>query len=530
MALYHIHRPQTFADILGQDHIKTTLREQVKSDKVAHAYLFSGPRGVGKTSTARILAKALNAGIDKKGEILDNDIAKSITEGTTIDVIEIDAASHTGVDNVREQIIENAQFRPTTLYKKVFIIDEVHMLSTSAFNALLKILEEPPSYVLFVLATTEPHKLPATIISRCQRFEFRPIPYDVLFAHLEKIATDAGVTVSEDVLGRIVNKSDGCARDAVSLLDQVMSIGKTTIEAEDVQMILPVSNIDSIHTFVAALLEKDQTTALSQIQTEVSEGMHMGQFGRDIVEYLRYLMIAKAGSDIAAIAPDLSPASIDALQALTKRISYAEIITLLDTTMQRVREIPRAPIPQLPLEMLVIWWCDGAGTTTKQTKQTVATPPVAKKEATQTPKPAKTETTPPPPIEETVEAEATPKPVQQETPAPTPTVERTPGAVSKHWNKIVETVEATSPSLVFILKMATVEAEEGTAVTIGVQYSFHKDKLLGAEAKQTIENALSTILGDTWSIEVTVIGPDTSTSPDAALQDLAAAFGGEVVS
>lgn len=508
MALYHIHRPQTFEGILGQDHVKQTLREQVKADNVAHAYLFSGPRGVGKTSTARILAKAVNAGIDKKGEVLDNDIATSITEGATIDIIEIDAASNTGVDNVREQIIENAQFRPTTLTKKVFIIDEVHMLSTSAFNALLKVLEEPPAYVMFILATTEPHKLPATIISRCQRFDFRPIPFDILKPHLAEIANSAKITVDEPVLDRIVAKSSGCARDAVSLLDQVMSIGKKKITAEDVHMILPVSDTASIAALVRNIVHKERTAALAHITSEVANGTHMRQFAEDCTKYLRYMLLSSAGSDISTIATELSAEAIDALKQTAADISQEDLLLLIDTLMKRSQDIARAPLPQLPLEMLIIWWCgDNTHTPTAPNNATPAT------STAPTPKPA----------------QSAPAPEQREIVAPEAPTEQV-ASTGHVWNDIMAAVEKQSPSLVFILKSASHAVADNT-VTINVTHTFHKDKLESADTMTLLRKAA----GDDYAINVTLATgtappPDTSAESNTDLADLAAAFGGKIVS
>src|SRR5690242_6333091 len=225
--LYRKYRPKTFADVAGQEHVKAVLKNEAAAGRAAHSYLFAGPRGVGKTSLARIFAKALNCVSRAK----DGDpcgvceACQEIAEGRALDVIEIDAASHTGVDNVREEIVEHARFAPAKLAWKVFIIDEVHMLSTSAFNALLKTLEEPPDKVVFILATTELHKLPATVISRCQRFDFRRIDQAALTARLKGLAEKEGYAVDADVLETIARSSDGCLRDAESLLSQLLALG-----------------------------------------------------------------------------------------------------------------------------------------------------------------------------------------------------------------------------------------------------------------------------------------------------------------
>lgn len=513
MALYHTHRPQTFADILGQEHVKQTIREQVKADNVAHAYLFTGPRGVGKTSTARILAKAVNAGVDKKGEILDNDIAAQIANGSTIDIIEIDAASHTGVDNVREQIIENAQFRPTTLSKKVFIIDEVHMLSTSAFNALLKVLEEPPAYVIFILATTEPHKIPATIISRCQRFDFRPIPFDILRSHIAEIANTLGVTIEDAVLDRIVAKSEGCGRDAISLLDQIMSIGKKKITAEDVQLMLPTTDTARIGAFVTALLERDGSAALTELHTAVTNGVSMRQYIEDSIGYLRYILLASAGTDLHTMVVDMPSSAIAEMTALATTCPQTDLITLLDLCMKRSHDIARAPLPQLPLEMLVIGWCNTtAASTPSGTKQPTAVSAAQPVVATE--------------IEETV-APSTVTP-------PAPTTNRTQTTPQTVWSNFLTAVESASPSLIFILKSASHRMDDST-LYIEVSHTFHKDKLESAEATQTLFAALEQAAGPNTQLQITLTGTAASAAPSSAsadteLADLAAAFGGKIVS
>jgi DNA polymerase-3 subunit gamma/tau len=278
MALYHKYRPFTFSEIVGQKHVTKTLKNQLKEDNFAHAYLFSGPRGVGKTTTARILAKALNCPTKEESEVEpDNSTqcCKEINNSRSIDVIEIDAASHTGVQNVREQIIENAQFQPTKLDYKVFIIDEVHMLSKSAFNALLKTLEEPPEHVVFVLATTEPDELPDTIISRCQRFDFKKIPHEELKDYLLEICKKEDIEIPDSILDRIIDKSDGCVRDAISLLDQLNAASEEKITEESAAIVLPKSKNEDALEFLNILIAKDTKEGLKKVDRLGQEGVHM---------------------------------------------------------------------------------------------------------------------------------------------------------------------------------------------------------------------------------------------------------------
>src|SRR3989339_2047478 len=292
--LYRKYRPQKFSELIGQNHIKITLQHELERGEIGHAYLFCGPRGLGKTTTARLFAKAVNCVNRKDGESEPCNKCNSCTSimtGNSVDMIEIDAASHTGVDNVRENIIENARFAPSRLKYKVFIIDEVHMLSTSAFNALLKTLEEPPAHAIFILATTEAQKLPATIISRCQRFNFKKVGFDNMIERLEGICKSEKIKVDKKVLERIVNKSDGCVRDAESLLGQILSLDLKNISSEDAEMILPTSNIGSILEFINLILDKQAAAGVEMIQKLIDDGVNLEQFAYDTIEALRLAMI-----------------------------------------------------------------------------------------------------------------------------------------------------------------------------------------------------------------------------------------------
>lgn len=360
MALYHTYRPHTFDDVAYQSHIIETLKKQVINKKIGHAYLFSGPRGVGKTTTARILAKAVNLELKKGTAEFDDtsDLAKEIDASRSIDIIEIDAASNTGVDNVREHIIENSQFHPTSLKKKVFIIDEVHMLSNSASNALLKTLEEPPPHAMFILATTELHKIPETIVSRCQVFRFKRVPFEDMKSHLQNILKKEGIIMDDDVLTRIINKSDGCVRDAMSLLEQVLASGEKHVTKDSVSILLPTSDMSMMLLFLTSLVNKDLSKAMNSIHSAYSDGVRMDQFAHDTIELLRILMILKATGNYAGTCIDLSDSTKKEIEILQQNISHIELTKLTDIVLKRRNEIPNSPFPELPMEMTAIEWCN----------------------------------------------------------------------------------------------------------------------------------------------------------------------------
>jgi DNA polymerase-3 subunit gamma/tau len=288
-------RPQVFKDVIGQKPIIQTLQNAIQMGRIGHAYLFSGPRGVGKTTTARILAKGLNC-IQGPTVSPCNQCpsCEEISSGKSIDVFEIDAASNTGVDNIRE-LRENAKYAPARSRYKIFIIDEVHMLSTSAFNALLKILEEPPSHVLFIMATTERHKLPATILSRCQQFIFRTISSAEIQAHLRQIADREGVNIDDRALSYIVKASEGSMRDAQSLLDQIISFSGQNVVDEDVRDVLGFIPSEILDRTLDALAARDSKALLENASIVVDQGLNLQQYVREFMGKIRDLLIAKLG-------------------------------------------------------------------------------------------------------------------------------------------------------------------------------------------------------------------------------------------
>ena len=297
-ALYRKYRSQTFGQLVGQQVVATTLRQAVEQGKISHAYLFSGPRGTGKTSVAKIFAKAMNCPNQKDGEPCnDCYICQAITEGSLEDVIEIDAASNNGVDEIRD-IRDKSTYAPSLAKHKVYIIDEVHMLSTGAFNALLKTLEEPTENVVFILATTELHKIPATILSRVQRFEFKSIKTQDIIGHIEWILEQEGIDFEQEGVQIIARRAEGGMRDALSILDQVLSLTQenrlTTDIAEEITGSISLGALDA---YVAALIAHDAVTALDNLNLIFDSGKNMARFVTDLLQYLRDLIIVKTGGE-----------------------------------------------------------------------------------------------------------------------------------------------------------------------------------------------------------------------------------------
>ena len=297
-ALYRKFRPDNFDDVKGQDHIVTTLTNQIKANRIGHAYLFCGTRGTGKTTVAKILAKAVNCEHPVNGSPCNEcAMCKAIQAGTAMNVIEIDAASNNGVDNIRE-IREEVAYRPTEGKYKVYIIDEVHMLSTGAFNALLKTLEEPPSYVIFILATTEAHKIPITILSRCQRYDFHRISIDTIAARLSELLTAEGVEAEEKAVRYVAKKGDGSMRDALSLLDQCISFYLGQVLTYDkVLDVLGAVDTEVFSRLLRKVLSGDVTGSIHVLEDLITGGRELGQFVSDFTWYMRNLLLVKTSEN-----------------------------------------------------------------------------------------------------------------------------------------------------------------------------------------------------------------------------------------
>lgn len=346
-------RPQSFDDIVGQEHVTRTLKNAISSERVAHAYLFTGARGVGKTSAARILAKALNCESGPTTEPCNQcGPCKEISAGTAVDVHEIDGASNTGVDDVRE-LKESINYLPSLCRKKIYIIDEVHMLSTSAFNALLKTLEEPPSHVIFIFATTEPHKIPGTILSRCQRFDFKRIPIKVIFDRLKRIVTEENVELSDKSLMVIAREADGGMRDAQSLLDQVISFSGQQISDEDVVDVLGVIDMALVQEAASAIIEKDCRKALQVVDRLFNYGWDVKEFGRELLGYFRNLAVVRVapGEDILI---ESTADEIETMKQIAGKVAVENLYLYFDVMARGLDSVVRSLHPKISFEMLLL--------------------------------------------------------------------------------------------------------------------------------------------------------------------------------
>lgn len=352
-ALYRRFRPKNFDEVLGQNHITTTLKNQILRDNIGHAYLFSGTRGTGKTSVAKIFARAVNCIDSQDGNPCNNcEVCKGILDESIMDVIEMDAASNNKVDDVRE-LREKVKYPPSRARYKVYIIDEVHMLSTSAFNALLKTLEEPPKHLIFILATTESEKLPQTILSRCQRFDFKRITTEDIIKNLNNICNEIDFKAEESALKLIARNSDGAMRDALSLLDQCVSFREGVLSYEDVLDILGIANNDLIFSLVDNIEDKNLEESLNILDNIIQNGKDINQFIKDLVYHFRNLMIAKTSKDSSDII-DLEMETVKRYENQAKSLCLDFILKSIQILNEGENQAKWSSQPRIILEMMIV--------------------------------------------------------------------------------------------------------------------------------------------------------------------------------
>lgn len=383
------YRPGTFDDVVGQSHVVQTLMNAVDTKRIAHAYLFSGTRGVGKTTVARILAKALNCEQGPTGHPCNTCVnCVEITQGTSVDVMEIDGASNTSVDDVRE-IRENVKFSPFRGHYRVYIIDEVHMLSNSAFNALLKTLEEPPSHVVFIFATTEIHKIPATILSRCQHYNFRRIARQEIIDRLRHVATQDGMTIEDRSFTALARASEGSMRDGLSLLDQAVAFGGKTIAHADLEVLLGAVPQELVQGMSAAILAQDSPAALAVLANLLDQGHDLKAFCSDVVEYLRNLLVASvvpAGPELRGLI-EATEEDIQQLAAEAKKLTPEQLQELLTIFSQAEDSLRYSAHPRFVLEAAAVRATRlvRQQETRTETPSRTATSPLAQKPSTASP-------------------------------------------------------------------------------------------------------------------------------------------------
>ena len=352
-ALYRSYRPQNFEDVVGQEHIIRTLKNQIENNNVGHAYLFSGTRGTGKTSTAKIFARAVNCENSVNQEPCNEcEVCRDILNDNVMDVVEIDAASNNSVDDIRE-LRESVKYSPAKAKYKVYIIDEVHMLSQGAFNALLKTLEEPPSYVIFILATTEPHKIPATILSRCQRFDFKRVTVKDMTARMQRICNEENIEVEEKALNLIARNSQGALRDALSILDQCISFSDSKIEYKDAVELLGTVNIEQLFEMAQSIIDQDTKKSLQILNEFVVWGKDIRNLINDLIDHFRNLMVCKVSTELDEII-SLQEETIKQLKEQSKIVDINDLIRILNILSETQDNMKSSSNPRVLAEVTIM--------------------------------------------------------------------------------------------------------------------------------------------------------------------------------
>lgn len=508
LSLYRKYRPSNWSDVVGQVHVVETLRNAVAAERVAHAYLFAGPRGTGKTSVARLLAKAVNCEhadpTKRPDDTCENCI--SVQNGSFLDLIEIDAASNTSVEDVRD-LRDKINFSPNRGRYKVYIIDEVHMLSTAAFNALLKTLEEPPPHAIFILATTEMHKIPATVLSRCQRHEFRRLPVGEIITRLEKICTEENIKAEAPALELIARQATGSLRDAESLLDQLASTGGE-VKLDWAQEVLGTSATLAVLDLLGALGSKDTAAGLDQIHKAMDAGSDPKQFTRQIVDTLRGLLLLRMDTKLG---PEYSDEEKQRLTELSKKFTLPEILRTIRVFNEAASSDKKTTwLPSLPLELAFIESLQAPETIIET--HTPSTPAQTKLVAPSQPKAS------PPPSARMAPPSSAPASVQLD---------------SQAWQRVKDAVRARDSNLHALLNSIRLREVRESSLYLGFGSDILKGKMEKAENIEILQAAIEHALGNRLEISCFVASGKSGELPpgldSSGMVAAAVRLGGEIV-
>lgn len=497
IALYRKFRPTTFDDVVGQEQVIKVLKHQIQNNQIGHAYLFCGSRGTGKTSTAKIFSRAINCQSPKDGEPCNEcDVCKGILSSSITDVMEIDAASNNSVDNIRT-IRENVIYAPTLAKYKVYIIDEVHMLSTSAFNALLKTLEEPPENVIFILATTEPHKIPITILSRCQRFEFKRITKEDIAKRLKTVCEKNEVKATDEALMVIAQAADGALRDGLSLLDQIISSGVSDITEDIARELLGITKSSVTFTILNCIVNKDISTAISTVSEVVNSGKDIKYFVWEIISLARDVLVYQTTHDTTLINNYSSLEQIEALVSTPKE-KLAEIITYFSELENSIKS---TTFPNVVLESALISFISNDGICKTQTVQVVAQPKT--------------------------NVATTNVAVSKEVTSPQASVnvEQAPAvsfSQSGEWKDVIKHLRDSGKMSLYATLVSTTANVSDSAVTINFSQAFGKTVVEKSENMATLKDAISSVIGKELPVKCIVNGannmPDSDVTENTLLK------------
>lgn len=494
MALYLKYRPQSLDELVGQEAVKKTLLSAFLNNKLSHAYLFVGPRGTGKTSTARILAKMVNcSGEQSKAPCNKCSSCLSITDGSNLDLIEIDAASNNSVEDIRT-LRERVKLAPTAAAKKVYIIDEVHMLSNSAFNALLKTLEEPPAHVLFILATTEPQKIPQTILSRVQRLDFKLALQEDIKTALKKIIEAEKIEMEEEALCQLARLADGSFRDGEKMLDQLSSSSKK-ITLADLRQTLRSSQFESTFKLADLILSKEVSKAVTLLNQEIEAGASARELTVSLLELVRALMLIKSGLGAELVKENFGSDKYQNLTELAKGVEIYDLLSCLKKLQSSLEQLKYTPILSLPLEVAIVEFGKGLAAGEVQSAQ--------KAESGQ--------------VSDTGEVKRVKIESRPSTQLDSPEVAK----LLEKWTFILETVKPYNYSLEALLRSVKILSCGEGVVTIEVPYSFHQRILETPKSKDLLESVMSDVLEKTVRIAV-VLGERPARIEDLANVEVAA--------